>query len=175
MEKQTAQLASTVTRARRLSFKGSRHPHEQVVSGYYYSGMIGGPEGDLPITGVCLSVPQTTARRMMDLRNQILLCRPQLNFSIMYSTATLGITYGLEDMDSLTAGTLKDPIVAWERPDMSRESDLGVDTSEIVFTPEGDMWFQVIFEGPSVAQVLLEPDLLEEIALGKPRPRMRRG
>lgn len=175
MEKQTAQLASTVTRARRLSFKGSRHPHEQVVSGYYYSGMIGGPEGDLPITGVCLSVPQTTARRMLDLRNQILLCRPQLNFSIMYSTATLGITYGLEDLDSLTAYTLKDPIVAWERPDMSRESDLGVDTSEIVFTPEGDMWFQVIVEGPSVAQVFLEPDLLEEIALGKPRPRMRRG
>jgi len=78
-------------------------------------------------------------------------------------------------LDSLTADTLKDPIVVWERPDMSRESDLGVDTSEIVFTPEGDMWFQVIVEGPSVAQVFLEPDLLGEIALGKPRPRMRRG
>jgi hypothetical protein len=131
---------------------------------------IGGPQGELPVDLAVFAIPQSVAHAMEDLAEAMQ--DSDTKFHISFTPAQLSILSRISEGEDKIAGYAPNTVY-WK--DGLAEAEKGValpglptpvHSEEFIFTGFGDIWFQVTTDGPSVAEVYIERDIIREIAAG---------
>jgi hypothetical protein len=129
---------------------------------------VGGPDGDLPIDTASFALSAQAAHLMLELADAMKNISG-LRCTVSFPPSALGIGWAVADS---SGATVEESAISWTEPDEIRASlrlkgaAPDVSTARFTFTEQGNIWFTITADGPSTADVFINPEILREIAEG---------